>query len=1138
MSRKRIFLVILLGIFLLFPSFVQASDEVIVALDPGHGGNDVGAVGGNLRESDINWKLASRVKEILDAEPGITGVLTKSQYETVDGREERARRALANDADLLVSFHINSNASSNSLSGAEVYVTRYTAEDRFYKNSNILGLDILKNLKNIGVQSHSPKPIVRVGADWDKYQDGSVADYYGIISWPVHLGIPGVLIEHAFINNPYDRANYLNDTMINKMAEADAKAIIDNKDLFRFDKSINSVGATINKLEMVTSSNNVKCISGELYVNNWINNVAMTPENLPKVRLVSTDGAKSYDMWVAKRDGNLYYFDGSLETIDKSYEYILQVETDERNLIPVWYTTNVTINNMAIGKVGQDTVKIVDNKLIFECPPYEGNIEAEIEDIQAKNTDNNKVNISGNMNITEVVNGNVENLDRMPKLSLEDVLGNVVGEFNVSKVSESKYSFSLDIENNKQATEYVIKVESGNSSNTSQDRIDTAKYNKNETLLKAFRTEVRINDSKIIITPVNYQGDIGISLENFEMAKNDKGETYIYGDVIINEWIDGKALIPDVLPTIKVKTEAGEEVFEAWVNNIGGNKYHFDTYIEGIDTSKEYVIEASLENTYNISKYKSANILSEQNKTLGTFRDYDVILNDGKMIFGIDTYKGDLGTEVIALYLNKNTKGEHYISGNIYITEWINGTTWSVPKKTPIIRIKTIEGEIEKEAWVNNIGGNEYYFDSYIEGIDTSKEYVIEVELANVGNISKNKKGNAYFGSNMDLGEYSGKEMKVESGKIVFRTNEYSADLGQSLDWIELHENENKEKYINGNIYITEWVNGTTWSEPKELPKIVIKTEEGEEVKECWVSKVEGNKYYFDSYIEGIDVNKEYEIEVELQGNNASKYKSGKVDFGKEKLLGEYKETRVKVKGTKIRFESEKYSADLGQTIDWIELNENGNKEKYINGNIYITEWINGTTWSEPKELPKIVIKTEEGELVKECYVSKLEGNKYYFDSYIEGIDTSKRYVLEVELTNSNNTSKNKVGKVDLGEEKVLGEYKDYTLKVEGTTMEFEAKVKAVEKQENNNQVVNSPIKGEEKIVVKENEESKKEETKSIENTTNEVTENEKEEEKPEENKTDKEDETTENEVENNTMTNVIELNETRQNKTNKNITE
>ena len=35
----------------------------------------------------------------------------------------------------------------------------------------------------------------------------------------MHMDIPAVLIEHAFINNPYDRVNYLNDTMLNRMAE-------------------------------------------------------------------------------------------------------------------------------------------------------------------------------------------------------------------------------------------------------------------------------------------------------------------------------------------------------------------------------------------------------------------------------------------------------------------------------------------------------------------------------------------------------------------------------------------------------------------------------------------------------------------------------------------------------------------------------------------------------------------------------------------------------------------------------------------------------------------------------------------------------------------------------------------------------
>ena len=144
MKLKKFFISIIFSISIIIAcsSLSLASSDIIVALDPGHGGNDPGAMGGNLRESDLTWKIASRVKEILDQEPGITGVLTKGQYETLDSQNDRkirAERAVENNADLLVSFHINSNDYSNSLSGAEVYITGYTAEDRFYKNSNILG---------------------------------------------------------------------------------------------------------------------------------------------------------------------------------------------------------------------------------------------------------------------------------------------------------------------------------------------------------------------------------------------------------------------------------------------------------------------------------------------------------------------------------------------------------------------------------------------------------------------------------------------------------------------------------------------------------------------------------------------------------------------------------------------------------------------------------------------------------------------------------------------------------------------------------------------------------------------------------------------------------------------------------------
>ena len=93
-------------------SVYAANTDVVVALDPGHGGGDPGASAGGLVESDLTWKIATRVKAILDRTSGITGVLTKKESENLN-REQRTINAQNNNADLLVSFHINSSEGSN-----------------------------------------------------------------------------------------------------------------------------------------------------------------------------------------------------------------------------------------------------------------------------------------------------------------------------------------------------------------------------------------------------------------------------------------------------------------------------------------------------------------------------------------------------------------------------------------------------------------------------------------------------------------------------------------------------------------------------------------------------------------------------------------------------------------------------------------------------------------------------------------------------------------------------------------------------------------------------------------------------------------------------------------------------------------
>ena len=95
--------ILFVAMVIIISSKAYAKSDIIVMLDPGHGGNDSGAVGGGLLEKNINWKIASRVKQILDNTPGITGILTKSEDETLDknlDRRIRADRAKNNNADL------------------------------------------------------------------------------------------------------------------------------------------------------------------------------------------------------------------------------------------------------------------------------------------------------------------------------------------------------------------------------------------------------------------------------------------------------------------------------------------------------------------------------------------------------------------------------------------------------------------------------------------------------------------------------------------------------------------------------------------------------------------------------------------------------------------------------------------------------------------------------------------------------------------------------------------------------------------------------------------------------------------------------------------------------------------------------
>ena len=99
----------------------QRDRDVIVVVDPGHGGKHPGTVGvGGVYEKNVVLAISRLLKRELDAMPGFRGVLTRDGDYLVDLRRrfEIAHRARA---DMFVSIHANAFR-MKSVHGAEVFV--------------------------------------------------------------------------------------------------------------------------------------------------------------------------------------------------------------------------------------------------------------------------------------------------------------------------------------------------------------------------------------------------------------------------------------------------------------------------------------------------------------------------------------------------------------------------------------------------------------------------------------------------------------------------------------------------------------------------------------------------------------------------------------------------------------------------------------------------------------------------------------------------------------------------------------------------------------------------------------------------------------------------------------------------------
>ena len=102
----------------------QASAIRTVAIDPGHGGDDVGAKGdGGTVEKDLTLAVARRVKSLVEARMGVRVLITREDDRSI-ALNERIALANNNKADVFISLHANASVVPTA-SGATIYVAGF-----------------------------------------------------------------------------------------------------------------------------------------------------------------------------------------------------------------------------------------------------------------------------------------------------------------------------------------------------------------------------------------------------------------------------------------------------------------------------------------------------------------------------------------------------------------------------------------------------------------------------------------------------------------------------------------------------------------------------------------------------------------------------------------------------------------------------------------------------------------------------------------------------------------------------------------------------------------------------------------------------------------------------------------------------
>ncbi|MCX5591530.1 N-acetylmuramoyl-L-alanine amidase [Alcaligenes endophyticus] len=216
-----------------------ANRPILIALDPGHGGEDPGAIGpAGTREKDVVLNIARRLKRLIDAQPNMRAYMTRDAdfFVPLGVRVQKARRV---KADLFVSIHadawIKPSARGSSIyalsqNGATSSAARWLAQKE--NDADLIGgvnlgsqnrqvAQILLDLSTAAQITDSVNVGTRILSEVGKinrlHKRQVERAGFAVLRAP---DIPSVLVETAFISNPQEEQLLRSPAHQDKIAQA------------------------------------------------------------------------------------------------------------------------------------------------------------------------------------------------------------------------------------------------------------------------------------------------------------------------------------------------------------------------------------------------------------------------------------------------------------------------------------------------------------------------------------------------------------------------------------------------------------------------------------------------------------------------------------------------------------------------------------------------------------------------------------------------------------------------------------------------------------------------------------------------------------------------------------------------------